>query len=560
MKRFLVVLRYDIEDISLNPATGLPELYSRSLECWDQTPLLSRLNEVLRRHQARASFAVSYALLKRGLDTFGPLPAAEHGHLFTWHLHLRWDPSVQRDWGPRVLPSCYIGHYKGAALERLLDMADGVFAKAFGHVPKVNLNACLCASEELLQSLERRGYLVQGDYTANTDYRVMEKLLKYRFHGGRPFQGGPGAPCYPYAPDQPYRPHRNAGMLMGDMKLIVVPITQLSPGMGLPHQDTYQIPDLEIKMIDELYRRSDDLTVLVLAMHPHSIMMGPGSAEANADRNLACFERVLDHLETLDGMQYATYLDVHRHYCAAESRSTGAAPVIRDVGNGFLAYNGVNSLKYQSVGVGKPFLYSDPLFDPVSLAVGQDNGIAEWLINGQDFLGPAPPAKAANRTYRRKALATTEVCLGSRDLRLPRRNAEASVSRDAAGLGFHAACTAAGLRVETRYCLNNEMDTLALQTTVHGERASSARVEHHYALNPRFRIEQRDPGCILLSAGSVKCRITSEHGFRRVARTKEAYVVKAQADAGRCTTRLEVLIQASRACLGHSARAPSEHR
>jgi len=536
MRKFLVVLRYDDEDFSLHPKTGLPELYSRKLKPYDQTSLIEKLHPVLKKHKAKANIAVSYGLLKRTVEHLALLRTRGSGHLFTWHLHLKWDPTVQKDFGEKKLRSCYLGGYKGDDLEKLLDMADGAFAKAFGETPKVSLNACFSSSDELMASLERRGYLVQGDYTANTDYRVMDKVMKYKFDGVRPFKGGPGGPCYPYAPDEPYRANYNDAMLMGDMKLVVVPITQLSPGMGIPHQDTYQNPDFEIKMIKKLYRARKGMTVLILAMHPHALMFGYGSADENIARNLASLEKVLNYCETLEGMQYANYLDVRKHYLAWERSKKQQEIIVRDVGNGFLIYDGANSVKCQSVGHGEHFDYEDPVMggEPTpSVCIGQDNGIAQWLVGGQHLIGPKIPDKLLDKTYRRTALVTTEVELDGRDLKLPQLNMQSALIDNKNSIGFATKRTVDGLGVKTKYLFNRTIDTLRVETTLSGKGTSTAAIQHRYELNPKCKLQSRDASSIVFSHKDVKFRIVSPNGLARVRQNENSYTVRTRLGTGK---------------------------
>ena len=544
MKRLLVVLRYDDEDFSINPRTGMPELYSRRLRPYDQTRLFERLGRVLQRHRARASFAVSYALLKRGIEHLEPFRVDGAAHLFTWHLHLRWDPTVERDLGSKRLPSCYLGYYRGTALRRLLDLADGAFKDAFGYVPTVNLNACFSTSTELLRELEHRGYLVQGDYTPNTDYRVMERLMKYKFDGARRFMGGPGASCYPYAPDSPYRPNRNAGMLMGGMNIIVVPINQLRPGLGMPHQETYQDPELEIKAIDAYHRSGPELSVLTLAMHPHALMFGSGSAEENVAVNLQSLDTVLSHVEQLEGMEYANYLDVRRRFLEKE-RAHGDGPRVQDVGNGFLICNGFHSIKCQSVGGGEHFEYEDPVMgdEPVaapSIAIGQGNGVAEWLVDGVP-LGPKTPPKAEDRTYRREALVTNEIILAGSRLHLAQQNLEATAVRRGGVVVFTTRYTAEGLVVESEYRFDLDRDLLTLETRLTGQQREQAVVEHRYGINPDWQVVTRNADTAVFAMRGLMFTVSCPGASLAISRDAERHsAVASKSVGGRFTTRLHI--------------------
>ena len=546
MKRFLVVLRYDDEDFSINPRSGMPVLYSRRLRPYDQIPLFERMACVLERHGARASFAVSYALLKRGIEHLEPFRADGSAHLFTWHLHLRWDPSIGRDLGGRSTPSCYLGYYRGTALKRLLDLADGAFEDAFGYVPTVNLNACFSTSTELLRMLERRGYLVQGDYTPNTDYRVMERLMKYKFDGARRFQGGPGASCYPYAPDCPYRPNRNAGMLMGDMNIVVVPINQLSPGVGIPHQETYQDPEFEIKAIDAYYQSGPELSVLILAMHPHALMFGSGSAEENVVTNLRSLDKVLHHVEQLEGMEYANYLDVRSRFLETE-RALTDRPRIQDAGNGYLISDGSHSIKCQSVGVGEHFEYEDPVMgdEPVSapsIAIGQDNGVAEWLVHGRAAIGPKTAPKIEDRTYRRGALVTTDVVLDGRRLRLPQQNLEATAVCSGGVAGFSTRYRSDGVTIESRYLFDLGRDLLTVETNLTGERCHEAIVEHRYGINAECSIVSREDDAVVFILRGMTFSLSSPRGFVQLSLNDECHEAVARMPCGTaCATRLQVM-------------------
>ena len=542
MKRMLAVLRFDIEDFALHPGTGLPDLYCRTRKPWDQTPLMERLRDSLQQHRARANFAVSYSLLRRGISFLSPLLRKGLGHLFTWHMHLKWDPVVQRDFG-RPLRSAYLGHYKGATLEKLLDLADCAFERAFGYVPKVNLNACFSSSDALLASLERRGYLVQGDYTANTDYRVMERLLKYKFTGARAFAGGPGAPVYPYAPDQPYRPHRLAGMLLGDMDLIVVPMTQLSPGMGMPHQDTYQGPDFDIRMLRQFWKRERhrDLSTLVLVVHPHMLMMGPKNAWENVDLNLKAFHKMLSFVESLEGMEYANYLDVRKAYLSWEGRQNHRL-LLRDVGNGFLLQNGLASLKYQSVGHGEPYLYDDPSFGKASLAIAQENGIAEWVIGGRTLLGPLTPEKTKDETCRRAALATTDVLLDGRSLALPNQNARARVIEGENWIGFEARQSHNQVRISSRYVFDRELSDLRLRTSVQPKARGRERIQHRYGISPTSDLIEQGPNHVVFGKAGARIRIESRGTIPRPSKGKESWRVCCDFDSGETAlSRLHLL-------------------
>ncbi len=295
-------------------------------------------------------------------------------------------------------------------------------------------------------------------------------------------------------------------------------------------------------MIKKLYQERSGLTVLVLAMHPHSMMMGPRSAEDNVRSNMTHLEKVLNYLEGLQGMQYANYLDVHKHYCQSERTPEGKIKIL-DVGNGFLICDGKNSAKYQSVGVGEPFLYDDPVFDKTSLAVGQDNGIAEWLVNGESLIGPRIPGKSVNKTYRRKALVTTEVRLGNKDLKVPQKNMKPTLVKNEGNVGFQATCRTGDLEIRSRYIFNKGMDTLMVETVMGGKQKSKAVACHHYELHPSFGIETKGPASIVLAREGLKICIQSPDGFRKIKKTENGFTVKANIRAARRTTKLTVVAQ-----------------
>ena len=315
-------------------------------------------------------------------------------------------------------------------------------------------------------------------------------------------------------------------MLLGDMKLVVVPVTQLSPGMGLPHQDTYQDPDFEIRMIKRLCEREGnrDLTVLVLAMHPHMIMMGPGNAEENIESNLTALDKVLNFLEGLEGMEYANYLDVRDAYLRWENLHEQKVRV-RDVGNGYLLQSGSDSLKYQSVGHGEAFLYDDPVFGKTSLAIAQENGIAEWLAGGSTLLGPLTPDKLANKTYRRQALATTEVLLDGKALKLPKLNMTAKTVEGKERVGFEARLAIQGLNIRSQYIFGHDMKVLQVKTAVRGKDKSRTLVQHRYGVNPTFKLVHRDVKSLAFAKADVQVRIESPGRFSKVRRNKESWSV-----------------------------------
>jgi len=526
MKRLLVVLRYDVEDFAINPDSGSVELYSRSHARYDQIHVFEQLSEMLDKHDAKSNFAVTYSLLKSGIGSLSPLLDSKLEHLYTWHMHLKWDAAIRKDWG-KSLPSCYIGHYRGATLEKLLDLVEKSFKKAFGYSPKVNLNACFSSSEALLRSLERRGYLVQGDYTPNTDYRVMEKLLRYRFAGGRPFAGGPGAPCYPYVGEQPYHPNGEAGMLSGDMNILVVPMAQLSPGMGLPHQDTYQDPNFEIRMIQEFIRRTRNLdnAVIVLPMHVHPLLFGEASLEENVNKNLSSLDKVLSFLETVKGMEYASYLDVRDAYIECE-KTGRCVPFVRDTGNGYLAQSKTDSMKYQTVGHGEAFFYDDPAFGKTSLAIAQQNGIAEWLADNEVLLGPLTPQKTSNKTFRRKALMTTDVFLNGKKLAVPNLNLKASKTTERGQIRFEGNCVVDGLRVRTKHVFDYQQRTLKSRSSVQHKGNEKTNLIHCYHINPLFKIVQKEKHSVALSRSGVEVRIEGYVGMLSVRKTRDCWNVR----------------------------------
>ncbi len=124
------------------------------------------------------------------------------------------------------------------------------------------------------------------------------------------------------------------------------------------------------------------------------------------------------------------------------------------------------------------------------MAIGQDNGIAEWLVAEKILIGPKIPEKTANKTFRRSSLVTTEASIGKKNLKLPQLNQKAKISRNEKNISIKSAQKVEGCTLNTCYLLSMNMKTLGVKTTIKGNNATKIVVVHRYEINPEFSIEQ----------------------------------------------------------------------
>jgi len=516
--KLLVQIRFDIESFCYEIDKSRHGKYLGDLGCrlypgnrtlFDQTEVVRRLVEILDRHGTKGLFAVTYDILKNKPEMLHPVLDSAGGHELTWHFHPGWDLQFEEDWG-QPLESAFMGHYKGEELSRMLDMLEAAFKQAYGFKPQVCATGFVSTSASLMKALDKRGYLITQNYTPNIDCRSMEEG-DFDLVGRKPFPAGQGAPFYPYAPNNIYRPNRHDGMLLGEINLLEMPISQLLPAeMGTEQDLPLLKPDLCIEGIKYLYNQKRELSTLLINSHTcYYMISGPNPSDIDS-KKLKSLDRVLDYIDNLKDARYCSSLQARQEYIEWEAKSDSNQPRVRDVLNGVLFYDGTQSVKYHSIG-----LVSDNL-----ATVAQENGIAQWLVDGLS-LGPLAEPRIADEVGVQLSVITAEVLAGGKRASLHERCVSYSYQTQGDDLIIDAEYQTDESKTKNTYSVEGNNKTIALTSSVD---AFGATVIHRINLHPDFNeITISEPGKVLIENRKRNVKISINTNADKIETTKGQY-------------------------------------
>lgn len=515
--KFLVLIRFDIESFCYEKDKRRHGKYPGDLGCrlypgnralFDQTEVIRRLVEILDKHEAKGLFVVTYDILKNKPEMLHPVLDSAGGHELTWHFHPRWDLQFEEDWG-EPLESCFMAHYEGERLNRMLDMLETAFLRAYGFKPRICATGFLSTSTRFMNTLDKRGYLVTQNYTPNADLRHAE-TDNFDFQGRDPIPGGPEAPFYPYASNNIYRPNRHDGMLLGDMNLVEIPISQgLLSEMGKEQDLALLNPDLCIEGIKCLYNRKHELSTLLLSSHTcYYLICGPNPGDIDV-KKLGALDGVLDYIDTLNDTQYCTALQAREEYLRWEAQSGSGLPRVRDVLNGVLFYDGVQAIKYNSIG-----FVGDSLE-----TIAQENGIAQWLVDGL-LIGPLAEPRIGHEVVVRPSIITAEVLLANKAEKLYEKNVSYSYKKEGNNLNINTEYKTAGYKSKNIYTIQGDDKTITLTThiDVHGV------IVHRINFHPDFNeIKVTKHGKILIENRKRNMKISVDTNADKISSAKGQY-------------------------------------
>ncbi len=502
--KLLVILRFDIESFCYVEEEKRCSLYPGHRHLFDQTEAIKEIVKILDKHKARGIFAVSYDIIKNHPEMMQAVVDSKGRHELTYHLHPYWDLQLQEDYG-KPLPSCFMAYYNQSNFNRMLDSAEEAFRKAYGYQPKINLMGNASISTRMLRVLEKRGYLVQGDYIPNMDYRLWEEILQVKdntFIGRKGFKQGPKAPLYPYASHNMYRPNKDEGMLLGKMGIVVIPLSQIEPGEGLICDSLMTSPEKTMQAIERIYQRRKQLSTLMPVTHTcFGLITGSHSTDIDIKR-LQNMDKVLTFIDQLEDAHYCNCMEARERYLLWEKKKLKEYPWARNAINGVMYYDGHQSVKFNSCGI----MGSRPV-----VTICQENGIAEWLVDGL-HIGPLIEPKKDWNVLTHPSILSTEIVLGSKLQRLYEKNLQYSYSKSKNGVTIKTQSK----EIENIYGIQE--DSISLKTIVH----QNCMVIHRLHLHPHFNnIIFKEKGRILVENKKEKKILNISTNAEKIITLKE---------------------------------------
>lgn len=488
---FLVLTRFDILPFAYSG--NRIQLYPNTAELWDQTVLNRRIVEILDSHGARGAFSTAYTILKEHSDYLVPIKKSAVPHEITWQLHLLEDRAFRESWDREII-SNFMGDYDYDTINDIIEAAEDELVRATGTPSMVSLNLGMNMNSDLLKILEERGYLVQGDYSPNADYRRISMQGTCIYEKGDSANITCCSPAYPYSPNNIYRPNWWDAMLFGDMDIIEIPITQFLSKDGKVCYNFNDTLEHITERITELYNRRDVVATCILPFQTYNFSNGPEPDDICEDL-LDKLDQVLSFAEEqLPDARFMNYLEAREAYLYLESHTDKGTYNVLDVNNGLLVKGHDQTLKFHSNGA--RCWNSDSVLKNV---IDQENGIAQWLyLDAQN--GPRVEAKVEDKFYINPAAITFDIILDGVPMNIPRKQLDYTYDARQDVLLINIRHHDMNCTVQFRYEILLDVNTVKCFVELNDPLGRSAEVMCETNLHPSFSFKKQTSNVVKLSS------------------------------------------------------------